>query len=116
VAARIFVAMGGSEDNATAERVLRREATTDRWWMNQMSAIRKISAQLRKEIDYEESSEGRLKELRKLKRQRELASSWLKERRLVFKSSPVRESGGEGMLTESEGLNRQELRIDVRSL
>lgn len=78
-----------------------------------MSAIRKRSAQLRKYIYDEGSSEGRFKELRKLKRQGELASSWLKERGLVLESSPVRGSSGEGMSTESEGLNRQELRMDV---
>ena len=31
----------------------------------------------------------------------------------MLESSPVRGSSGEGMSTESEGLNRQELRMDV---
>jgi hypothetical protein len=39
---------GGSETSERAERVLRRAAITDRWWINQMHAVRKRSEQLRK--------------------------------------------------------------------
>jgi len=79
--------MGGAENNARAERYMIIEAIINWWWINQMSVVRQRSEQLRKEISSEGSTEGstegRLHELRKLQRQGELASSWLRERGLL---------------------------------
>lgn len=53
------------------------------------------------------STEGRLRELQKLKKQGELASAWLRERGLTLEGSPARGGSGEGVSTESEEMGRR---------